>query len=167
MNKMKEISIIFASAEDQDQLEQTFQHFNDKDIIKNRAECYLIHNNTILAKDKEKIIGKMLWYMKEDPNCGVAEFEELYVFEEYRKQGIGTELMRVSIESVQNHFKKLGIESRRIYLFVDENNKIARRLYEKFGFKYIANLGSLHSESENDLFYMLDLTKKKDLSKNG
>jgi ribosomal protein S18 acetylase RimI-like enzyme len=164
---MKEITISFASAEDQIQLERTFQHFNNKAIMENRAECYLIHNNTILAKDKERIIGKMLWYMKEDPNCGIAEFEELYVFEEYRNQGIGSKLMRFSIESVRNHFEKLGIEPRRIYLFVDENNKIARHLYEKFGFKNIANLGHLHSEGDNDFFYMLDLMKKNDLSKIG
>ncbi|MHA2120233.1 MAG: GNAT family N-acetyltransferase [Promethearchaeota archaeon] len=164
---MKEIKIKLASSDDQNQLEKTFQHFKDKVTMKNRAECYIIHNNTILAKDKDRIIGKMLWYAKEDPNCGVAEFEELYVFEEYRKKGIGSEVIKVSIKAVRNHFKRLGIESRRIYLFVDENNKIARNLYEKFGFENIANLGHLHSQGENDLFYMLDLMKMSDLSKNG
>jgi ribosomal protein S18 acetylase RimI-like enzyme len=164
---MKEIRIDIASASDQDELEKTFQHFNDKITMKNRAECYLSHKFAILAKDKDRIVGKMLWYVKEDPNNGVAEFEELFVFEEYRKKGIGSELIKVSINAARNHFKKLGVESRRIFLFVYENNKIARKLYEKFEFEFIANLGHLHTESENDLFYMLDLTKKDDLSKNG
>ncbi|GAH79583.1 unnamed protein product, partial [marine sediment metagenome] len=40
------------------------------------------------------------------------------------------------------------------------------KLQENFGFKPIANLGNLHSDDENDLFYILDLTKTNDLSKN-
>ena len=159
--KMGDITIVKGTLFDKDQLAETFQHFNDKEIIKNRANCFLSHNNTILAKDGNRIIGKVLWYLKEDPYSGVVEFEELYVFEEYRRKGIGYELLRTSIKAVRDHFKNLGIEPRIIFLFVDENNKIARKLYEKFGFEYVANLGHIHSESENDLFYMLDLTKTK------
>ncbi|HEC39056.1 hypothetical protein LCGC14_0515530 [marine sediment metagenome] len=157
--KMEDVTIARGTVIDEEQLTETFQHFNHKEIMNNRANCFLSHNNTIIAKDGNRIIGKLLWYLKEDPNFGVVEFEELYVFEEYRRKGIGSELLRTSITAVQDHFKNLGIEPRRIFLFVDENNKIARKLYEKFGFEYITKLGHLHSESENDLFYMLDLTK--------
>lgn len=156
---MEDVTIARGTVIDEEQLTETFQHFNHKEIMNNRANCFLSHNNTIIAKDGNRIIGKLLWYLKEDPNFGVVEFEELYVFEEYRRKGIGSELLRTSITAVQDHFKNLGIEPRRIFLFVDENNKIARKLYEKFGFEYITKLGHLHSESENDLFYMLDLTK--------
>ncbi len=157
--KMGDVTIAKGTLIDEEQLTKTFQHFKDKETMKNRAKCFLSHNNSILAKDGNRIIGKMLWYLKEDPSFGVVEFEELYVFEEYRRKGIGSELLRTSITAVRDHFKNLGIEPRRIFLFVDENNKIARKLYEKFGFEYITNLGHLHSESENDLFYLLDLTK--------
>ncbi len=158
---MKDIKIVKGTLVDKEQLTEIFQHFMDKKAMKNRAECYLSHNNTILAKDGNRIIGKMLWHIKEDPNFGVVEFEELYVFEDYRRKGIGSELLRNSIKAVQDHFKQLGIESRRIFLFVDENNQSARKLYEKFGFEYITNLGHLFSENDNDLFYILDLVKTK------
>ena len=158
---MRDISIANATNIDKKQLTETFQHFKDEKTMKNRAECYLSHNNTIVAKDGNKIIGKMLWLIKEDPNVGVAEFEELYVFENYRRKGIGSELVKASIKAVRRQFKNIGIEPRRIYLFTNENNQNARTLYEKFGFKYFANLGHLFSEDDNELFYILDLTKIK------
>ncbi|MFX1281055.1 MAG: GNAT family N-acetyltransferase [Promethearchaeota archaeon] len=140
---------------------ETFQHFKNKKLMMKRAECYLSHNNTVCAKDGNKIIGKMLWHIKQDPNVGVAEFEELYVLKEYRGKEIGSELIKFSIEAVQRYFEELGINAKRIYLFTNEGNQSARNLYEKFRFKYTANLGHLFSENENELFYMLDLTKYK------
>jgi ribosomal protein S18 acetylase RimI-like enzyme len=166
VGKMEAIRIENATLDDQKQLEETFQHFKDKTAMRKRAECYLFHNNTVLAKDGKRIIGKVLWYVKENPHDGLVELEELYVIEEYRRKGVGSELIKFSINAVQKHFKSLGIEPRRIYLFTNEDNQGARRLYENFGFKHIANLGHLHSDDENDLFYILDLTKNNDLSNN-
>ncbi|MFX1345669.1 MAG: GNAT family N-acetyltransferase [Promethearchaeota archaeon] len=157
---MKDINIVEGTLADKEQLTESFQHFKDRKTMKNRAECYLSHNNTILAKDGNRIIGKMLWHTKEDPNFGVVEFEELYVYDDYRRKGIGSELLRISIEAVCEHFNQLGIKPRCIFLFVDENNQSARKLYEKFKFKCVANLGHLYSENDNDLFYILDLAKK-------
>ncbi|MFW9877652.1 MAG: GNAT family N-acetyltransferase [Candidatus Thorarchaeota archaeon] len=158
---MKNITITEASIVDKEQLAKTFQHFKDNTMMNNRAECYLSHNYTFIAKDGNKIIGKMLWLIKGDPNFGVAEFEELYVFENYRRKGIGSELVRSSIKAIRKHFENLGIKPRCIYLFTNENNQSARKLYEKFGFKYIANLGHLFSENEHELFYILDMAKFK------
>jgi len=158
---MKDIEIAKGTLVDKEKLTATFQHFKDEKTMKNRAECYLSHNNTFLAKHGNLIIGKMLWHIKGDPNFGVVEFEELYVFEDYRRKGTGSELLRTSIKAVRDYFKQLGIEARRIFLFVDENNQSARKLYEKYGFEYITNLGHLFSESDNDLFYILDLAKTK------
>jgi len=163
---MRVIRIENGTPDDQKQLEETFQHFKDKTAMRKRAECYLFHNNAALAKVGKDIIGKLLWYIKENPNDGLVELEELFVLEEYRGKGVGSMLIKFFINAVQKYFKSLGIEPRRIYLFMNENNLGARNLYENFGFKHIANLGHLHSDDENDLFYILDLKKKNDLSKN-
>ncbi len=163
---MKAIRIENATPDDQKKLEETFQHFKDKTAMRKRAECYLFHNNTALAKVGERIIGKVLWYVKEDPNDGLVELEELFVLEEYRRKGVGSELIKFSINAVQKHFKSLGIDTRRMYLFTNEGNQSARKLYENFGFKLTASLGHLHSDDEIDLFYILDLTKKNGPSKN-
>ena len=158
---MRVIRIENGTPDDQKQLEETFQHFKDKTAMRKRAECYLFHNNAALAKVGNDIIGKVLWYVKENPNNGLVELEELFVLEEYRRKGVGSKLIKFIINAVQIHFKNIGIEPRRIYLFTNENNQSARKLYEKFGFEYIANLGHLYSENDNDLFYILDLAKNK------
>ena len=86
MEKSK-ITIENASIDDKEDLAETFQHFKDEKAMMNRAECYLSHNNSIVAKDGNRIIGKMLRYIKENPHDGIVEFEELYVFENYRRKG--------------------------------------------------------------------------------
>ena len=163
---MKAIRIEIATSDDQRKLEESYQHFNDKTAMRKRAECFIFHNNVALAKVGKDIIGKVLWYVKENPNDGLVELEELFVLGEYRRKGVGSMLIKFFINAVQKHFKSLGIEPRRIYLFTNENNQSARKLYENFGFKPIANLGHLYSDDENDIFYILDLTKKNDISKN-
>ena len=103
---------------------------------------------------------KVCKQIKEDPNLGVIEFEEIFVVKEFRGTEVGSSLLKFSIQTVKDYFKDIGVKSRRIYLFVDENNKNARHLYKKFEFKCISNLGNLFSDTENELFYALDLTQK-------
>ncbi len=154
---MENITITSASGKDQNQLINFFHHYGVEDIIQSRIECYLNHNFTIVAKDKNKIIGVLQWHIKENPSVGVAEFEEIYVSENYRNQKIGSLLVDYAIESVKNYFRKINIRPRKIFLFVSENNKNARGLYEKHNFKLISEIGSLFAESEMELFYCLDL----------
>ncbi|MFX1323504.1 MAG: GNAT family N-acetyltransferase [Promethearchaeota archaeon] len=156
---MTDFNIANATPKDKEDLADTWQHFKDRNAMIKRAECFIIHRNAILAKKGNEIIGKSLWYVKGDPNEGVAELEELYVFEEYRNKGIGTELINSTINSVRKFFKNLRIKPRRIFLYSEEDNLNARRLYEKLGFEFIANLGHLFSDENNELLYILDLTK--------
>ena len=158
---MKDIIITKATYADKEKLAETWQHFNNEKAMQSRAECYITHNNTILAKKGDEIKGKILWHVKDNPNEGVVEFEELYVFEEYRMKGIGSELIKYSINEVQKYFENLGIKPRRIFLYTGEDNLNARKLYEKFGFEKIANLGHLFTDNDKELFYVLDLTKLK------
>ncbi len=155
---MKTMEIKKATSNDKEQLIKSLKHYKFKSFIESRVECYLSHNNTIIAIVDNQLIGKVQWYIKEDPNLGVVEFEEIFVVKEFRMKGVGSAILKFSIQTVKDYFKDIGIKSRRIYLFVNENNKNARRLYEKFEFKYISNLGMLFSDIENELFYTLDLT---------
>ncbi|MHA2009034.1 MAG: GNAT family N-acetyltransferase [Promethearchaeota archaeon] len=155
---MNDITISEGTSLDKEKLTETWQHFKDKRAMQIRADCYLTHNNVILAKKGENIIGKMLWHVKDNPNEGVAEFDELYVYEDFRRQGIGSDLINSSIHAVRKYFKNIGIKPRRIFLYTGEDNLNARRLYEKHGFEYVANLGHLFTDNDNELFYLLDLT---------
>lgn len=153
---MKTIKISTANSKDRKQLIEWFRHYKSKRLIRQRVECYTSHCFTTVAKDKEKIIGVLQWYVKENPNDGVAEFEEVFVSPSYRGQGIGSMLVSESIDAVKKYFKKVKIRPRKIFLFVGKKNIDAKRLYEKNGFKFRSNVGNLFSDNENELYYILD-----------
>jgi len=154
---MNHIKITPAIKEDRDQLLKYFKHYKIKEIVENRVDCYLSHNSTIVAKDKNQVIGILQWYVKEDPKAGVVEFEEAYVLEKYRGKGIGSLMIKFAIQSVKNYFKKIKIKPRKFFLFVGEDNKAARSLYEKHGFNFISRVGNLFSDKEIECFYCLEL----------
>lgn len=154
---MGDIKVIQASKKDSGQLLGFFRHYNNKTISQNRVECYLSHNFTIVAKDKNKIVGILQWHIKEDPNAGIVEFEETFVLEEYRGKGVGSALIEYAIQSVKAYFANLKIRPRKMFLFVAKKNKAARKLYQKHGFKLLADVGRLFSDTETELFYCLNL----------
>jgi len=107
---MRDIKVIRASNEDRTPLLKFFRHYKIKEIAQNRVDCYLSHNFTVIAKDKEKIVGILQWYVKEDPNAGVVEFEEVNVLEDYRGRGIGSLIVKSAIQSVKSYFAKINIK---------------------------------------------------------
>lgn len=150
------IKIAPATLKDKLLLKPFFRHYDPKTAA-NRLDCYLTHNHTIVAKDDHQIVGILQWHIKEDPNLGVAEFEEVFVAKNFRGSGIGSKLVEFGIKEIVKHFLSIHKKPRQIYLFVSQNNPGARHLYEKFGFKKIANLKNLFSDSENELFYSLKI----------
>ena len=154
---MTNIQIALATEKDRNQLLTFFKHYKVKKVINNRVDCYLSHNFSIVAKDKNRIVGILQWHVKENPNQGIVEFEEVFISKDYRGKKIGSLLIEFALKSVKNFFKDIKIDPRRIYLFVGENNKVARALYEKHNFRNVSNVGHLFSDAEKDLIYILDL----------
>lgn len=154
---MGDIKVIQASKEDSEQLLGFFRHYNNKTVSQNRVECYLSHNFTIVAKDRNKIVGILQWHIKENPNAGTVEFEEIFVRERYRGKEVGSVLIEYAIQLVKAYFTNLKIKPRKIFLFVAKKNKAARKLYQKHGFKLLADVGKLFSDTETELLYCLNL----------
>lgn len=154
---MTNIKTALATKEDKDRLLKYFEHYKIKEIIENRVDCYLSHNFTVVSKDKNQIIGVLQWYVKEDPNAGVVEFEEVYVSEDYRGKGIGSLLIEFAIQSVKDYFKEIKIKPRKIFLFVNKENDAARTLFEKYGFRLVSEIGDLFSENKMELLYSLKI----------
>lgn len=152
---MPDIKIVLATKKDAKQLLEFFRHYKAEGVIKKRIDCYLSHNFTVVAKDKKKIIGILQWHVKEDPRAGVAEFEEIFVSQNYRGGGIGSALIKYAVQSVKDYFVKIKIKPRRIFLFVGKENEIGRILYEKNGFKFVVETGDLFSNDKIELFYCL------------
>lgn len=154
---MKKFDLSIATKKDKLQLLKYFKHYKVKEVIIRRVNSYIDNNYTIVAKDKSKIVGVLQWHIKENPLTGLAEFEEIHVLEEYRRQGIGSLLIQSGIESVLKYFNKNRIKPKRIFLFVSEDNAIARKLYEENNFKLYSNVGNLFSDNSKELIYLLHL----------
>jgi len=54
--------------------------------------------------------------------------DEFYIDDEYRKKGIGTQILKI----VMKNSKKLGLNC--LYLEISKNNIAAQTLYEKLNF---------------------------------
>jgi len=154
---MANIKLALATKRDKRRLFNYFNHYEVKKLIERRVDCYISHNFTVVAKDKNKIVGILQWHIKEDPKAGVVEFEEIYVLENYRGRGVGSLLVKYAIQSVEDYFREIKIKPRKIFLFVSKKNKVAISLYEKHGFKFISEVSNLFSDIETELFYSLDL----------
>ena len=154
---MRDIKIVLATKKDTKRLLELFGHYKVKDLIKKRVNCYISHNFTVIAKDKDRIVGILQWYVKENPRAGVAEFEEIHVLESYRGKGNGSLLVKYAVQSVKKYFKKIKVKPRKIFLFVGKENKVARILYKKHGFKFISKVGNLFSDTKTELLYYLDI----------
>ena len=152
---MKTGKIIISSATRKDckELMIWFKHYESKSLIKKRVECYIEHNSTIIAKCDDKIVGVLQWYIKEEPDDGVAEIEEVFVSKEYRRSGIGSLLVSSAIDFIKKYFIKLRCKPRIIFLLVGKDNVAARKLYEKHGFKFVNSVGNLFADDEEELFY--------------
>lgn len=61
----------------------------------------------------------------------ICEIQKFFLLPEARKKGYGTKVMQLIIESAMND----GYEE--IYLEVLDSMKVATKLYEKFGFKFL------------------------------
>ena len=147
--------IRIADKNDQKELIEYLKHYNKPDIINNRVKCYTTYNKTIIAVEDNNIIGMLQWYIKENPNAGVAEFEEIFVNPNARGKGIASELVSFAIKDIKQSFKSLNIKPRKIFLFTGKYNIAARKLYEKFSFKFIAELNDLFLDNEIETFYCL------------
>ncbi len=154
---MKDIKISNATIKDRKQLINWFDFYGNQKLIAKRVDCYLDHNSTIIAKDKNKIVGILQWHVKENAAHGLAEIEEVLISESYRGQGIGSLLVLFAIDEIRTSFIKFNIKPRKIFLFVGKGNTIARKLYEKHGFRLINSIGYLFHDNAEELFYSLDL----------
>lgn len=85
--------------------------------------------NTLVAKDKEKVVGFAVYGSSRDedlPNAG--EVVAIYVLSAYYGQKIGYRLMNEA-------FSRLG-EYNTIFVWVLEKNERAIRFYRKYGFEF-------------------------------
>lgn len=88
-------------------------------------------SNLWIVCDGKKIIGSSTYApAKNKEYCGWGEIISIYLLPSYFHRGIGTKLLRASM----NELFSMGYDN--LYLWVLEENHLARQFYEKNGFKF-------------------------------
>lgn len=84
-------------------------------------------------------------------NIDTSDLQDLFVAEDYRKQGAGNALVSAFIkEAFSRGVKKLFLEVR-------ESNVPAIKLYEKAGFTFLAERKKYYSDGENARVFIKEL----------
>lgn len=111
-----------------------------------------------IAEDDGTIIGGCGIYPTENLPEGCAEVVKLYLDADYRKQGIGRQLLEMSIESAKElGYTKLYLES------LPELGK-AISLYEKQGFRFISHKMGDEGHFGCTIWMLKDLYERKENS---
>ena len=86
-------------------------------------------DNTLVAKDKEKVVGFAVYGPSRDEDLtNAGEVVAIYVLKEYYNKKIGYRLMNEAIS-------RLG-EYNTVFVWVLEKNERAIRFYQKYGFEF-------------------------------
>jgi len=112
-------------------------------IIKYGKLIIAVKNDKNPNNNKENLIVGVNELIRDWNDINCAFIHSFYIKEGYRNQGIGTILLKESIEIL----KKENIK--KIELTVDPKNYAAIKLYEKFGFKRIAFIKDLYGKNIN------------------
>ncbi len=137
--------------------------YSSPDLYHNRDDAswfvksYFEFHHIKLAKQGKRIIGVLFWNSVEEKHHGLANIQELWVDESFRRRGIGERLLRASIEDMKKHYAKYQYTLRKVLVTTGEHNKPARSLYGKIGFSRVALLPDLFSKGQNEILYILTL----------
>ena len=113
---------------------------------------YIKNNNYIvLVNEKEKINAFLLI----SENASSYELEMIFVLEEYRHQGIASNLVNYFLNNYYNNEKE-------IFLEVSTDNKEALKLYQKYNFEVINTRPKYYQNK--DAYVMKRVNKLKDVN---
>lgn len=144
-------------------VESLIEVYSSPDLHHNREEAswfvksYFDYHHIKVVKQRKDVIGAIFWNTVEEKHHGLTNIQDFYIDEKFRRKGLGEKLLRSSIEDMKKLYAKHHYVLRKVLVTTGENNKPARNLYEKIGFRFVAILPDLFAEGENELVYILTL----------
>jgi ribosomal protein S18 acetylase RimI-like enzyme len=154
-------SVLDVSVKD---VEDLITIYSSPHLYHNRHEaCWFVksffdYHHIKIVKDEKRIIGAAFWNVVEEKHHGLTEIVDFWIDEDFRRRGLGEKLLRTVIEDMKRFFAKENYALRKVLVTTGDNNKPARRLYEKIGFRKAAILADLFAKGENELVYVLPLS---------
>jgi ribosomal protein S18 acetylase RimI-like enzyme len=146
-----------------DDVDSLIQVYSSSDMYHNREEAswfvksYFDYHHIKVVKQRREVVGAIFWNSVEEKHHSLTNIQDLYIDEKFRRKGLGERLLRSSIEDMKKLYAKHGYSLRKVFVTTGEDNKPARNLYEKIGFRLVAVLPDLFAKGENELAYILTL----------
>ncbi|NHI89903.1 MAG: N-acetyltransferase [Candidatus Thorarchaeota archaeon] len=116
------------------------------------ANDLVLRYNTLLAVENNVICGTASWEARGGLDDGVVEMIGLGVTADFRRQGVGKQLVQAMIDEATQYYKTQGYQLRVILLFMEHNNEIARKFYIANKFKEVASIESLYPSSDASIW---------------
>jgi len=127
-------------------------YLNDVENNQERAVQFskdLIYRfNTIICISGEEILGCITWDTRGGLNDGVVEIVTLGINPKFQRQGIARELLLKLISQAKIYFSEARYKLRVLYLFMERNNKVARKFYEFMGFREISLIPAFYPHDD-------------------
>jgi ribosomal protein S18 acetylase RimI-like enzyme len=121
------------------------------------VKSFFDYHHIKVVRLHDRIIGGLFWRVEADKHHGIIVIDDLWVAGKFRRKGFGEKLLRTSIADAKALFEKDNYILRKVFVTTAQDNKPARKLYEKIGFQKSAVLKDLYGEGENELVYILTL----------
>ena len=119
------------------------------------VKSYFDYHHIKVVRLRSRIIGALFWRVEADKHHGIIVIDDFWINEKFRRKGLGEKLLRSSIEDAKTFLEKDNYILRKVLLTTAQDNKPARKLYEKVGFQKTAVLKDLYGRGENELVYIL------------
>jgi ribosomal protein S18 acetylase RimI-like enzyme len=151
------------SAATKKDVESLIEVYSSPDLYHNREEAswfvksYFYYHHIKVVKQRREVVGAIFWNSVEEKHHGLTSIQNIYIDEKFRRKGLGERLLRSSIGDMKKLYAKHGYSLRKVFVTTGEDNKPARNLYEKIGFRLVAVLPDLFAKGENELAYILTL----------
>ena len=123
--------------------ESAFEHEYNKENLDLIKKLFLEKitsrfKDIYVSVDNEKVVGYAIY----GPILltGTFELYQIGVKKEQREKGIGTWLLKESLQRYSNSLKELGIDLYACYLTTSSDNPAGQKLYEKAGFKHTGEI---------------------------
>ena len=144
-------------------VESLIEIYSSPDLYHNREEAswfvksYLDYHHVKVVKLNSKIVGAIFWNSVEEKHHGLTNVQDFWIDKSFRRRGLGEKLLRSSIEDMKKLYANHRHVLRKVFVTTGENNRPARNLYEKVGFRTVAVLPDMFAQGENELVYILTI----------
>ncbi len=128
---------------------------SDETASQRFADDLIYKMNTLLCLKEEEVLGTVSWEVRGGLEDGVIELIGLGVDEEFRCQGIATDLVNALIKDAKGYYESMGYMLRFVYLFMEASNETARSFYRRVGFTEVSEIPNMFIHDDGSIWTKL------------